>query len=155
MSIMAAGKLKRVVALRLMPGEDLMGGIEEACNRYGIRHGCILSGIGSLNGVRFFDVEALPGKKAGYGYGSLIEVRGPMELISVSGSICEGADGEVLLHVHGCFSDKTGRCFAGHMIEGNKVLLTADVVIGEFEGISMDRRYDENLDIYLIHPREI
>ncbi|NCB51681.1 MAG: DNA-binding protein [Clostridia bacterium] len=152
---MASGTLKRIVAFRLSPGEDILGGLKNVCDKYGIRSGVIISGIGSLDGASFHDVEALPGTKAGYGYGDVIIHTEPIELISASGSICEGESGEALFHVHCCFSDQKGNAYGGHLIEGNKVLLTADFVIGEFEGISMDRRFDEELGVFLIKPSEV
>lgn len=152
---MAEGTLKRVVAFRLSPGEDILEGLENVCDRYGIRNGVIISGIGSLDGARFFDVEALPGTKAGYGYGRPIEHTEPIELVSASGCIGEGENGEALFHVHCCFSDKAGNAYGGHLIEGNKVLMTADFVIGEFEGIAMDRRFDEDLGVFIVKPRQI
>lgn len=152
---MAAGTLNRVVAFRLSPGEDILGGIEKVCIQYGIRHGVIISGIGSLDGARFFDVQALPGTKAGYGYGAEIIHTEPLELTATSGSICEGEHGEPMLHIHCCFSDREGNAYGGHLIEGTKVLMTADFVIGEFGGISMDRRFDEDLGVYLVKPREV
>ena len=51
---MAQGNLKRIVAIRLKPGTDVLLGLEEACKRCGINNGVILSAIGSLK-----DPEAL------------------------------------------------------------------------------------------------
>ena len=150
----AVGSLKRTVAFRLSPGEDLLGGIQAVCEHYGIKSGVLLSGIGSLRSARFFTPVVLPGTKAGYGYSTPVEEAGPIELISVSGIIGEGENGAPLLHVHCCFADGTGRTFSGHLIEGNEVLMTADLVIGELYGIFMDRRYDPELDVYLVHPTQ-
>lgn len=151
----AAGTFGRVVAFRLSPGEDLLDGIQSTCEKYGIHNGVILSGIGSLNGATFFDPVALPGTKAGYGYSEPIVRTGPTELISASGCVCQGERGEVLLHVHCCFADSDGNTFSGHLIQGNRVLLTADLVIGEFDGILMDRRMEEDLGVYIVHPRQM
>lgn len=151
---MAAGALKRGVAFRLSPGEDILEGIIEVCRQYGIRHGVILSGVGSMDGARFCDVDVLPGTKTGYGYSDPIVHTEPIELLSASGCICEGGGGETLLHVHCCFSDPKGNAYGGHLLEGNRVLVTADFVIGEFEGISMDRRFNEELGVYIINPRQ-
>ena len=41
------------------------------------------------------------------------------------------------------------------MIEGNKVLLTVDMVIAEFEGINMGREMDPDLEVPIFHPTEI
>ena len=151
----ASGRLSRVVAMRLAPGDDLFLGIEETCRKYGIKNGVILSGIGSLRNAKFFDPVELPETKSGYGYSEAIEEEGPIELISASGAICTGPDGDVLLHVHCCFADSSGRAFAGHLIEGNTVLLTADVTIAEYEGILMDRRFDEELGVPIVRPRQL
>ncbi len=151
----ASGVLKRVVAARLSPGEDLLAGIESICRSYSINSGVILSGIGSLRAARFFDPVELPGVKAGYGYSKPLEEPGPIELVSSSGCVCSGEGNEPLLHIHCCFSDASGRAFAGHLIEGNLVLLTADLVIGEFGGIEMARRFDEDLGVPLVKPRQL
>lgn len=150
----AWGTLDRVAAFRLSPGEDLLLGIRSVCEKYDIRHGVILSGIGSLQGARFCDPAAQAGTKAGYGYGAPVALSGPVELISASGCVCEGEDGGVLLHVHCCFADEHGRAFAGHLIEGNAVLLTADLVVGSFSGISMDRRLDPDLGVFIVRPHQ-
>lgn len=148
----AEGSIKRVVAFRLAPGEDVLEGLRKACETYRIKNGVILSGIGSLKGVRFYDPVPLPHKKAGYGYSDPIEITEPVELVTASGMICQSREGETLFHVHIGFSmaDGTGR--GGHLIEGNRVLLTVDMVIGEIDGMTMGRRYDEDLEVYLFHP---
>lgn len=151
----AEGKLNKVVALRLAPGDDLLHGIEQACEKHGIKNGVILSGIGSLRNARFFDPVELPDTKSGYGYSDPIEKDGPVEIISVSGVICHGSDGEVQIHAHCCFADKTGESFAGHLIEGNTVLLTADIAVAEFDGILMNRGFDEELGVPIVRPRQL
>ena len=151
---LASGKLIRPVAFRLHRGEDLLLGIQKVCEEKNIKNGCILTGIGSLNGARFFDPVELPHKKAGYGYSDPIILEGPIELVSASGLICHNND-DILLHVHCAFSDKNGTAYGGHLIEGNKVLLTVDMVIAEFEGINMGREMDPDLEVPIFHPTEI
>jgi uncharacterized protein len=150
----ASGTIRRVVAFRLSPGEDLLDGIQSTCEKYKIHNGVILSGIGSLDGVKFFDVTTLPDTKAGYGYSEPVVKTGPTELISASGCICQGQEGEILLHVHCCFADRDGNTFSGHLIRGCSVLMTADIVVGEFDGILMDRRMDDELGVYIVRPQQ-
>ncbi len=149
----AEGTISRVVAIRLRPGMDIVEGIISVCKEKGIKNGIILSAIGSLNGARFFDPVELPDKKAGYGYSDPIVLEGPIELVSLNGMICNN-DGEILTHFHFSLSDKDGRGFGGHVIEGNKVLLTVDVVIGELAGINMGRSYDPELELEIFNPKE-
>jgi len=151
---MASGSIRRVVAMRLTPGEDVLEGLQAACAKASINNGIVLSGIGSLNGAAYYNPIPIAGKKAGYGYGEAIMLRGPIELLSMSGMICQGEDGETLLHIHCSLSDQYGNGHGGHLVEGNKVLLTVDIMVGEVEDIVMRRRYDEDLDIYIFNPVE-
>lgn len=150
----ALGGIKRVVALRMSPGEDVLLGLEKVCKENNIKDGFILTGIGSLANAKFFDPVELPDKKAGYGYSDPICMDGPIEILSLSGMICHDSDGTILLHVHYALSDKDGNAFGGHLIEGNKVLLTCDVLIAEVDGIEMGRAFDPDLEVPLFAPRQ-
>ena len=150
---MAQGKLGRVVALRLKPGTDVLLGLEEACKRSGINNGVILSAIGSLDSPHFCDVVEVP-TKAGYGYGEVLHLTGPIELTNASGIICHDDEGNTNLHVHMTLTDRHGNAPAGHLVEGTKVLLTVDVIIAEIEGLVMGRKFDEELEVPLFAPRQ-
>ena len=150
----AQGRLGRTVVLRLKPGTDLLKGMQAACERYQIHNGAILSAIGSLNGVHYRNVEALPDKKAGYGYGQVLYLDGPIELTGASGVICSDDEGNINLHVHISMSDKYGNAHGGHLVEGTRVLMTADIVIGEIEGVHMLRKFDPEMEVFLLSPRQ-
>ena len=152
---MAQGHLGRVLAIRLRPGTDVLKGLEEACNRSGINSGVILSAIGSLDGVAYCNPVELPEKKAGYGYGEVLHLTGPIELTNGSGIICHDAEGNTNLHVHMALSDRYGKAHGGHLVEGTKVLLTVDVIIAEIEGMVMGRQFDENLEVPIFAPRQV
>ena len=150
---MAQGKLGRVIALRLKPGTDVLLGLQEACERNGINNGVILSAIGSLNGVQYCNPVELP-TKAGYGYGEILHLTGPIELTNASGIICHDDEGNTNLHVHISLSDRHGNALGGHLVEGTKVLLTVDVILAEIEGLVMGRKFDEELEVPLFAPRQ-
>ncbi len=150
----AQGNIKRIVAARMSPGEDVLLGLEKICADYGIKDGIILTAIGSLDGAQFFNPVPLKDKKAGYGYGEPIILRGPIELVSMSGMICHNDEGETLLHIHYSLSDQHGTGHGGHVIEGNKVLMTVDVVIAEVDGVEMGRGYDEDLEVFIFAPKQ-
>lgn len=149
------GKIKNIYALRLKPGMDVMDELEKYCEVNNILNGYIATGMGSLMGARFFDPVELKDKKCGYGYSDPVILEGPIELISMSGMICHNDDGEILLHVHCCLSDGDGNAYAGHFIEGNKVLMTVDLLIAELEGINMGRAFDEDLEVFIFNPTQI
>ena len=150
----AIGGLKRVLALRLRPGTDVLKGLEEACLRNGINNGVILSAIGSLDGVCYCNPVELPEKKAGFGYGETLHLTGPIELTGATGIICHDDEGNTNLHVHMSLSDRYGNAHGGHLVEGTKVLLTVDVVIAEIEGLVMGRKFSEELEVPLFAPRQ-
>ncbi len=151
----AEGQLGRVIVFRLKPGTDLLKGIQEACEKHQIHNGVVISGIGSLNGVHYCNVEALPDKKCGYGYGQILYLDGPIEMTGASGVVCSDAEGNINLHIHLSMSDKYGNAHGGHLVEGTRVLMTADIVIGEINGVYMQREYDEAMDVYLMSPKQI
>ena len=150
---MAEGRLGRVIALRLKPGTDVLLGLTEACKRAGINNGVILSAIGSLDGVSYCNPVELP-TKAGYGYGEVLHLTGPIELTSGAGIICHDDEGNTNLHVHMSLSDRYGNAHGGHLAEGTKVLLTVDVIIAEIEGLVMGRQFDEELEVPIFNPRQ-
>ena len=149
----AVGGLSRVLAIRLKPGTDVLLGLEEACKANGINNGVILSAIGSLDSPHFCDVVEVP-TKAGYGYGEVLHLTGPIELTNASGIICHDDEGNTNLHVHMTLTDRHGNAHGGHLVEGTKVLLTVDVIIAEIEGLVMGRKFDEELEVPLFAPRQ-
>lgn len=150
---MAQGILKRVVVLRLKPGTDVLLGLTEACKRAGINNGVIISCIGSLDGVKYCNPVELP-TKAGYGYGEVLHLTGPIELTAAAGIICHDDEGNTNLHVHVNLSDRHGGAHGGHLVEGTKVLLTVDAVIGEIEGAELLRKFDNDLEVPLLSPQQ-
>ena len=152
---MAQGNLTRVIAVRLRPGTDVLAGLREACRRAHINNGVILSAIGSLDGVAYCNPVELPDKKAGYGYGEVLHLTGPIELTAGSGIICHDDEGTINLHVHMDLCDRHGNAHGGHLVEGTKVLLTLDAVIAEVEGIDMRRKYNNELGVPLLAPQQL
>lgn len=150
---MAEGSLRKIVAVRLTPGTDLLFGLTEACKRAGINNGVILSALGSLKDVQFCNPVELP-TKAGYGYGETLHLTGPIELVNATGIICHDDENVTNLHVHVTLTDRYGNGHGGHLAEGTKVLLTTDVIIAEIEGLVMGRKFDDELGVPLFAPRQ-
>lgn len=152
---MAEGRLGRVVVLRLKPGTDVLLGLQAACQQAGINNGVIVSAIGSLSEVRFCDPIEIAEKRARYGYGDPLQLEGPIELLSASGIICHDDSGATNLHVHVDLADQNGKAYGGHLVEGTKVLLTLDAVIGEIDGVDMRRKMDPELEVPLLSPQQL
>ena len=151
----AKGGFKQIYAIRFELGEDLLLGLQRFCEEQGIGHGVVLSGIGSLRGCTYFSPAELPDKPGLYGYTEPLEQPCPIELISMGGIICTEDDGSISMHIHAAFADDRGNCCGGHLKEGNHVLTTVELVIGELEGIYMSRSRDPERGVMIFEPKQM
>lgn len=100
--------------LRLSPGDDLRGSIEEALRQHGAHAAFVIQGIGSLSvaQLRFAGAD-LP-----------TELRGDLEILTLAGSV--SPDGA---HLHMSVSDAGGRVSGGHVASGCVVRTTAEILL--------------------------
>lgn len=114
-------------AFRLKPGEDLKKSIQAFVKEQNIKAGWVSCGVGSLTqyNIRFAD---RPNGAQATGYFEIVSITGT---VSVSGS-----------HIHIAVSDSTGRTVGGHLLDGNIVYTTAEIVIGESEDLVFTREKD-------------
>ncbi|WP_198661741.1 PPC domain-containing DNA-binding protein [Lewinella sp. IMCC34183] len=102
--------------LRLMPGDDLRAGIQQYVDEHGIEAGYIITCVGSLTdwNLRFANQE---GAASGSGH---------FEIVSLVGTVSTHGS-----HLHLSVADSTGRVTGGHLLDGNLIYTTAEIVIGE------------------------
>ncbi|MCX6713903.1 MAG: DNA-binding protein, partial [Candidatus Vogelbacteria bacterium] len=63
---------------------------------------------------------------------------GTFEIVSLVGTVEAGNS-----HLHISISDKDGNTFGGHLKKGSLVGVTAEIVMGELEGLKFKRELDE------------
>jgi predicted DNA-binding protein with PD1-like motif len=112
-----------LLPLRLSPGEDLRRALEAA----GADGAFVVSGIGSLRDVRL--------RFAGAPEATILA--GDFEIISIAGAIA--ADGA---HLHMAVADADGRVLGGHVVYGNLVRTTAEVLLTPVPGWDLSRPFD-------------
>lgn len=141
------GNLSKAAMIRVIPGSDVIEGIEDACRKLRIKAGAIISCIGSLQ--RASVMIAIPlHNKVGAGYSEPITLEGPLELLSGQGTIGQDEQGEVAVHLHAVMSDKEGHLYGGHLVKGhNPVLITCEMLLAEIEGIKIQKGYDPETDM--------
>jgi len=150
----AAGKVGKSVAARLLPGTDLLTGIEEVCRQNGILYASIANCFGSFQRAGYLYLIPLPEAKVGAGYGDIHRVEGPVEFLNGTGVVCQ-REGQYEIHFHATMCDKEGNVFGGHMLKGeNPVLTTVDLVINEIVDVQMLRNYDEETDLIQFDPKQ-
>ncbi len=103
-----------VYVFRLKPGEDLKEGVEKIVKENNIAAGWITSCAGSLTDykIRFANQ---PEANGGSGHFEIVSLGGTL---SINGS-----------HIHISISDSTGKTIGGHLVSGNKIYTTAEIVL--------------------------
>lgn len=116
-----------LLPLRLHPGDDLRRAIEAAVHGAGWPGAFVVAGIGSLSNPRL----RLAGQT------SEVEFDGDFELVSLSGTVAvNGA------HLHMCIADAQGRVSGGHVVYGNAVRTTAEILLAPLPVWQLTRAHD-------------
>lgn len=119
----------KVFALRLRPRQDLRKEIERFTKDRRIKAGFIITTVGSLEKVtlRLADQS------------KVTSFEGKFEIVSLVGTLSQ--DG---VHLHLSLSDSAGRTIGGHLVEGCQIYTTAEIVIGEANGLVFTREADKS-----------
>ena len=149
----ASGTLSSAVMIRVLPGQDLIEGIEDVCNHLGITSGSITCCIGSLGKASLMFL--VPSQnKVGAAYIDPQTIPGPLQIVSAQGVIGQD-EGAIFTHIHGLLVDKTGNVHGGHLIKGETpVLITSDIVVARIKGAQLRRAYDPEVEFKLLSPVE-
>lgn len=123
-----AGSHQKSYAFRLKPHEDLKQGILRFAADHKIKAGCIVTTVGSLEQCNLRFANQPKGT----------ELSGHFEIVSLVGTFSETYG-----HMHLLVSDSTGRTIGGHLLDGNKVFTTAEIVILELTELEFGRIKDD------------
>lgn len=113
--------------LRLTPGQELVTELESWAKSHNIRAAAILSAVGSLTRV---SLRYANQRDAVIGTGHF-------EIVSLVGTLNEES-----MHLHLSVSDHLGNTRGGHLLPGNTVYTTAEIVITELEDADFQREPD-------------
>ncbi|MFM7401835.1 MAG: PPC domain-containing DNA-binding protein [Bacteroidota bacterium] len=116
-----------VFALRLSPGQDLRKELEVFTRSNNLQAGFIITCAGSLTRAVIRPAnQQIPLIREGH-----------FEIVSLTGTL--SPDGP---HLHIALSDSTGYTFGGHLLDGNLVYTTAEIVTGEATSLRFTRETD-------------
>ena len=113
--------IRRLVLVRLNPGDDLLLALRQAVAESGIRHGIVLCGIGSLSRYHVHVVKTTnlpPGDV-------FFAEDGPFDILVLTGYVLDGR-----VHAHLTVSN-TEKAIGGHLEEGCRVLTFAVVTLAQ------------------------
>jgi predicted DNA-binding protein with PD1-like motif len=114
-------------AFRLKPGQDLREEIESFVKKEDINAGWIITCVGSLTSTNLRFANQPDGTIA----------NGHFEIVSLVGTISTNGS-----HLHLSVSDSLGNTTGGHLLDGNLVYTTAEIVIGESKNLVFLREND-------------
>ena len=116
-----------IYAIRLLPGQDLKRELDAFAKTQDLQAGFVITCVGSLQKVAL--------RPADQQEPLLREQK--FEIVSLVGTF--SPDGS---HLHISLSDSTGFTIGGHLLEGNEIYTTAEIVIGEAENLQFCRAKD-------------
>jgi uncharacterized protein len=113
---------------RLRPGQDFIEELTRLAKQKQIKAGTILSVVGSFTHINL--------RYANQPTGTAQE--GHFEIVSLVGTFNDAS-----YHIHCSVSNDKGQTFGGHMLIGNLIYTTAEVVIAEMDNLIFSREKDE------------
>ncbi|TXI97065.1 MAG: DNA-binding protein [Neisseriales bacterium] len=116
-----------VHALRLFPGDDLKASLVEYCKQRQIAAATIVSCVGSLSKLHLRLASAT----------KFLQCSALFEIVSLVGTL--SPDG---VHLYLSAADDSGAVWGGHLMEGNIVHTTAEIVIMELIDYQFQRVFD-------------
>ena len=119
--------MNKFYSLRLLPNQDIKIEIQNFCTLNDISAGCILSAVGSLNLVKL----RLAGAEA------FFESSQKFEIVSATGTISKNGS-----HVHIAIADERGNVVGGHLVNGNIIYTTCELVMLSLGHQEFKREFD-------------
>jgi predicted DNA-binding protein with PD1-like motif len=125
---------QRVLLGRLDKGQDILRALTEFCVSEQVTAGSIQAlGAVERGAVGFYDQESTAYRE--------VHFDEEMEIASLVGNISL-KEAETFLHCHIVLADRNGRCFGGHLVEGN-VAFACEFAITALEGPVPERTHDQ------------
>ena len=120
-------EISEVITVRIDTDEDVLSSIEDAVREQGIKHGIILTGVGSIKDYHIHVV-----KTTNIPPGNVFRKRsGPFDVLSITGYVMDGR-----VHAHISLSDEAGS-IGGHLEPGCTTLTFCIVSIGVVAGADL------------------
>lgn len=118
-----SSQFKRLVLVRLNPGDDILLSLREAVKREGLQNALILEGVGSVVSHHYHVVSSSVNPPEEI----YTKAKSPADIVNINGMVLEGR-----VHAHIIFSNEKV-AYGGHLEEGVRVLTFSVIVLGEVE----------------------
>ena len=122
-------------ALRLKPGMDLKQEMTQFVKTKQLQSASISTCVGSLR-----ELTIRPANQK-----TLLHLQGHYEIVSLTGTFADKGKNN---HIHISVSDSTGYTIGGHLVDGNIIYTTAEIVLLNNKGINFTRVKDPETTYY-------
>jgi len=122
-------------ALRLKPGMDLKQEMAQFVKTKQLQSASISTCVGSLR-----ELTIRPANQK-----TLLHLKGHYEIVSLTGTFADKGENN---HIHISVSDSTGYTIGGHLVDGNIIYTTAEIVLLNNKGVNFTRVKDPETTYY-------
>ncbi|WGV98341.1 DNA-binding protein [Vibrio sp. YMD68] len=129
------------IAVRLTQGTDLKHAVKQLITQHNIQAGSIASCVGCLSSIHLRLAGAT----------ETLQMTAPFEIVSLMGTLTPDHQ-----HIHISVSDNTGQVLGGHLLDGNIIDTTAELIIHHYPNLSFTREEDANTGFteLVVHNRK-
>ena len=121
--------------LKIKPGEKLCERLVTFANEAGVKNAVISSAVGSVLNIHFRGIKTGAKRPITEPRMRQHQVEGPLELLSLEGTLISNEQGEIDSHLHIMLGKSSGEVIGGHMFDAEvfascEMLLTEMLVDG-------------------------
>ncbi|OFZ31718.1 MAG: hypothetical protein A2622_03850 [Bdellovibrionales bacterium RIFCSPHIGHO2_01_FULL_40_29] len=112
---------------RLLPDQDLKKEILAYCSQHDINAGIVISSVGSLKklSLRLANTSSILQKSENF------------EILGLNGTLSKES-----VHLHLTVADQNGACLGGHLVDGNVIYTTCELILVELDTVAFCRELD-------------
>jgi hypothetical protein len=126
--------------IRVLPGARLVEELLRFARDVQLRHGVIVSAVGSVRNVRFSDIQAGAQLPITEPRMPVHRLDGPLDLLGLEGNLVPNEAGTIDAHLHVFAAKSSGEAVGGHLIEA-EVFATCEVILGEYIVEGVERQH--------------
>ncbi|KAK7104793.1 bifunctional protein GlmU-like isoform X2 [Littorina saxatilis] len=119
----------RCIPVRFKPAQELRQSLLDMVKSLNLKAAFVVTCVGSVTKATLRMADS----------SSIVTFEGPFEIVSLVGTLSGGEGG----HLHISLSDSKGKVIGGHVVGNLIVHTTAEVVVGECEGVRFEREDDK------------
>jgi predicted DNA-binding protein with PD1-like motif len=140
--------------IRVLPGARLVEELLRFARIVNLKHGAVVSAIGSVRDVEFSDIQAGARLPITEPRMPVHRVEGPLDLLGLEGNLVPEETGRIDAHLHIFAAKSSGEVIGGHLMDA-EVFATCELVLSEYivEGVERQHSTRGGVDTLFFEER--